>query len=96
MARGGSFYEDNDDFFDELGRDPGVVDLCRKAADQVAQNARSSAPVDEGDYRDGIVVEPRRAAHRDTFRVVAKDPKSMGVESRTGNLARALNGVRIY
>ncbi|WP_336642336.1 HK97 gp10 family phage protein [Microbacterium sp. MMO-56] len=92
----GSYFEENDEFFAELGREPGVVDLCQRAADEVAARARASAPVDTADYRDGIVVEKREAAYRDMFRVVATDEKSMGVESRTGNLARALNGVRVY
>lgn len=89
-------FEANDAFFASLGRDPAVVALCKAAADQIAANARSSAPVAEGNYRDGIVVRERPAAYRDTFRVVATDEASMGVESRTGNLARALRGVRVY
>lgn len=91
-----SGFEPNDEWFDTIGRDPGIVGLCKRAADQVANNARASAPVASGDYRDGIVVEERSAAYRDMFRVVATDEKSMGVESRTGNLARALKGVRVY
>lgn len=95
MAKDSGF-EPNDEWFDTIGRDPGIVGLCKQAAEQGATNARASAPVDSGDYRDGIVVEERSAAYRDTFRIVATDDKSLGVESRTGNLARALNGVRVY
>lgn len=85
----------NDEFFDSLGRDPGVVSLCKRAADAVAARARSTAPRATGEYADSIHVEERSAAHRDMFRVVADSDNAMGVESRTGNLARAAN-LRVY
>lgn len=85
----------NDEFFDSLGRDPGVVGLCKRAADAVAARARASAPRATGAYADSIHVEERSAAYRDMFRVVADSDNAMGVEARTGNLARAAN-VRIY
>jgi len=85
----------NDGFFDGLGRSPVVRALCKQAAEQVAANARASAPVDSEEYRNSIHVEERGAAYRDTFRVVADADHAMVVEARTGNLARALNGVRV-
>jgi hypothetical protein len=86
----------NDDFFDELGFAPGVVDLVDRAADQVERRAVASAPVATGEYRDGIHQEEHSTEHRYVKRVVAGSDKSMGVEARTGNLARALRGVRVY
>lgn len=79
----------NDDWFDDLVKSPPVVALVHGAAEDIAGIARSTAGVDTGEYRDGIVV-------RDTFRrgavseVVATDPKSLIIESKTGNLVKAL------
>ncbi len=87
----------NDDFFYELGFAPGVVDLVDRAAEAVERKAISRAPVGEtGEYRDGIGVEDHDTEHRHVRRVVANAPHSMGVEARTGNLARALRGTRVY
>ena len=82
----------NDDFFRDLPFSPGVVSLVKAAADGIGARARASAPVATGAYRRGIVVVRDDTRHRARFRVIATDPKSMGVESRTGNLARAVKG----
>lgn len=86
----------NNDFFAGLGKDPGVEDLCHRATEAIAAQARAKAPVDTGDYRDSITVEKRQSRYRTVFRVVADSDHAMGVEARTGNLARALNGTRVY
>lgn len=85
----------NDAFFDSLGRTPAIVAACRESAERIAANARVSAPVDTSDYVTSIHVEPRSAAYRDTFRVVASSEHALAVEARTGNLARAVRGVRV-
>lgn len=82
----------NDDFFRDLPVSPALVALTKQSADRVATRARASAPVATGAYKRSIVVVRDDTKHRVRFRVVAGDPKAMGVESRTGNLARALRG----
>lgn len=91
----------NDAFFEELGRSPAVVNLCREKAEEVAAIARSTAPVGPdsrggapGDYRDSIRVEIQHRNRRNAAVVVADNWKSLLIESQTGNLARALNQVK--
>lgn len=85
----------NDSFFEQLGRSPGVVALVNTATEAIAATARGTAPTDTEDYRDGIVTEGK---YQDRYvgLVVGTDPKTMLIESKTGNLARALrqNGKR--
>jgi hypothetical protein len=79
----------NNAFFEDLSRSAGVVNLVTAAAEEVAATARSTAPVDSGDYRDGIKVV-LKYQRRAVALVVGTDAKTMLVESKTGNLARAL------
>lgn len=81
----------NEAYFDKLGHSPEVTGLVVRKAENVAGRARTTAPVDTGAYRDGIGVRVKNAAHRNVALVVATDPKSMLIESETGNLLRALN-----
>lgn len=83
----------NDAFFEQLGRSPAVVAQCVAKANQVAAAARASAPVDSGDYKNNIRVEVQSRGRRNAAVVVASDWKSLLVESKTGNLARALKAV---
>lgn len=83
----------NNDYFDELGRSAGVTDLVESAAENIADIARSTAPVVTGDYRDGIVVELKHQ-RRSVALVVGTDPKTLLIESKTGNLARALQSAK--
>lgn len=85
--------EFNDAFFENLSRSPAVTGLCVEAAERIAGVARSTAPVDSGEYRDGIVVRTKYQ-RRAVAVVVATDPKSMIIESKTGNLARALRAAK--
>lgn len=82
-------------FFKDLSNSAGVVGLVKDAAERVAEQARKTAPVESGDYRDSIHVEvvPDRQI-RTVALVVADDPKTMLIESKTGNLARALRASR--
>ncbi len=79
----------NEGFFDELSRSPAVAALVDEATNRVAETARSTAPVESGDYRDGIVTASK-FQRRYVGLVIGTDPKTMLIESRTGNLARAL------
>lgn len=87
----------NDSFFEEIGKSEAVVSLCQSAADRIAARARASAPVSTRSddktphsYRDAIHTQKRESRYRTVVEVVASDPISIIVESRTGNLARAL------
>jgi hypothetical protein len=73
-----------------LLNDPGVrAELTRRAGPVLAA-AKASAPVDTGAYKESIAIV-QATTDRAVVRVVATDRKSFLVESRTGNLARALD-----
>jgi len=61
-------------------------------ADRAAAAAKASAPVASGAYRDSIHRESA-TTDRAVELVVADAPHARVVESRTGNLARALGSV---
>lgn len=84
----------NDEFFDEILNSAGVRAMCRGAAERALGVAQANAPVDSGDYKNGLELREVRRAHRTTVMVVGTDAKTMLVESKTGNLARALKAVR--
>ena len=81
----------NNSFFEEMGKSAGVTNLIKDEAERVAAIARRNAPVDEGDYVAGIEVRIRESGRRNVALVVGTDWKTMLVESKTGNLVRALN-----
>ena len=83
----------NERFFQELGRSKGVTDLVMESTERVAQAARDSAPEDTKAYKNSIHTELKHQ-DRSVGLVVASDPKSMLIESKTGNLARALRRAR--
>lgn len=79
----------NSAFFEDLSHSAAVKQLVDAAADRVLAAAQASAPEDSGDYKAGL----RRSSKnqkRYVALVEATDPKSMLIESKTGNLARAL------
>lgn len=82
----------NDSFYDWLVKVAArpVVDEARG---RIADRARATAPVGEGDYKAGIK-ETSKMQERYIGLVQATDPKSLIVESKTGNLARTLRGSR--
>jgi len=84
----------NQRYFDDVMRSAGVEALCRARAEDALAIAQSTAPVDTGDYRGGLAIEKVPHRYRDTYEVVGHDRKTLLVESRTGNLARALKAVR--
>lgn len=73
---------------DALTREPGIVSAVRGATERIAAAARANAPVDSGEYKNGIRT---RLKYQD--RVVgvveATDEKSLIIEAREGVLARA-------
>ena len=80
-------------FFVGLGQSDSVFGLCLAAANQVADVARGTAPVDRGDYRASITVREGQRPGRRVAIVEASDPAALIIESRTGTLARALRAV---
>ena len=74
---------------EELLKSPEVRAMLRKRAEAVAARARETAPKDSLDYVNSIGVEDA-TTDRAVVRVVARDWKSLIIESKTGNLARAL------
>lgn len=83
----------NENYFREKGHSPEVTAIVVAKAEEVAAAARASALVDTGAYRDSIHVEVESWPSRNVARVIASDPKAMLIESKTGNLVRAMNGV---
>lgn len=79
----------NNAFFEQLSRSPAVQAVTVEAANRVAQTARERAPVDTEAYRKGIGVR-KKFQRRVVALVEGTDPKTMLIESKTGNLVRAL------
>ena len=94
MARSYTAVEFNDQFFEEIGKSAGVTALSRQKAEAVLAHAKASAPVDTSDYKDGLGLREKDADFRTVVQVVGTDQKTMLIESKTGNLARALKKVR--
>jgi hypothetical protein len=95
MPRAGqTSVEFNQAFFDNIMKSAGVEQLTKSAAEKVASIARSTAPVATGSYRDQIRVVVRESRYRRVYRVIGNDPKTLLIESRTGNLARALKAAK--
>lgn len=93
----------NPAYFDSIMRSQSVERLTRAKAREVLDKARHSAPVGDpsdpvyrkpdrrpGQYRDGLSIDVVPARYRNVYRVVGRDPKTLLVESKTHNLARAL------
>lgn len=83
----------NNGYIPGVAKSPEVAGLVRGICDQIAGNARASAPVDTGEYRDSIHVEMEATPYRVIGKVVASSGHAMAVEARTGNLQRALRSV---
>ena len=84
----------NQAYFNQIMRSAGVEALCKGKTEDALAIAKSTAPVDTGAYRDGLGIEKVPHKYRDTYEVVGHDWKTLLVESKTGNLARALKAVK--
>jgi hypothetical protein len=91
MADGVQF---NDKFFERIGKSAGVTAMAKDIAEKALGIAKASAPVDEADYVNGLHVEVKTVENRNVALVVGSDWKTMLIESKTGNLARALKQVK--
>lgn len=95
MARSGhTDVEFNPRFFETAMRDPRVEALVDDVSDDALKTAQKNAPVDSGDYRDGLHIEHRESRFRRVSRVVGSDDKTLLIESKIGNLARALKAAK--
>jgi len=95
MARSGDTdVEFNPRFFETVLRQPGVERLVDSVGAAALAAAKANAPVDSGDYERGLHIEHHESRYRRTTRVVGSDPKTMLIESKTGNLARALKAAK--
>lgn len=93
-AKGQTTVDFNDFYFDEILKSANVEKLSKAAAERAATVARTNAPVDTGSYRNQIEVTTRESRFRRVYRVVGRDPKTLLIESKTGNLARALKAAK--
>lgn len=85
----------NESFFQNVLKSPEVAGLCEQAATAAAAAARATAPVKTGAYRESIHVEKKQGKTRAWCKIVADDEKAGLIESKTGNMRRALSKARI-
>lgn len=91
MARSGDTdVEFNESFFETILRQPKVEALVDSIGNRALGIAQATAPVDTEEYRNGLRIEHHDSRYRRTTRVVGSDDKTLIIESKTGNLARAL------
>lgn len=94
MARARIQVDFDENFFDEVLNCAPVRAMVDAAANKALAEAKATAPVDTGAYRDSLHIEHRQSGHRQVAEVVADCPHAMGVEAVTGNLARAARKAR--
>jgi hypothetical protein len=92
--RGDTTIQFNEAFFASAMRQPTVEQLTDAAAQRAENAAKANAPRDTEAYVDGIHIEHHESRYRRTSRVVGSDPKTLLIESKTGNLARALKAAK--
>ena len=86
----GTTVDFNEAYFASVLRTPPIENLTKERAQAVLATAQATAPVDSGDYKRGLRLVKHSSQYRDAWRVTGTDWKSMLVESKTGNLARAV------
>lgn len=95
MARNGhTDVEFNPRFFETVLRQPKVEAVVDQAAQRALAVAKATAPVDSGEYRDGLHIEHHDSRYRRAARVVGGDDKTMLLESHHGILARAVKAAK--
>lgn len=87
-------FEPNQAFFDTVLRSPPVEVLVDEAAERALAAAKASAPEVTGGYKQNLHIEHHESKYRRSARVVGDLDYSMTVESRTGNLARAVKAAK--
>lgn len=86
--------EFNDDFFEKIGKSAAVTNLCQVVANKVEATAKATAPRDSNDYANGIQTKVVERNRRNAVLVIGTDWKTLIIEAKTGNLARALQAVK--
>lgn len=89
-----SYIEFNQQYFNEILKSAGVEALCKAKADEALAVAKSTAPVKTGAYKNSLRTVRAERRYRTAWLVEGTDSKTLLVESRIGNLARALKAVR--
>lgn len=92
--KGQTVVEFNEKYFEQIMKSAGVQAACKAKAEAALKIAQDNAPYDTGDYHDRLKVKKVSHQHRDTYLVVGEDAKTLLIESKTGNLARALKAVK--
>lgn len=82
--------EFNNKYFDSVLRSAPVQQTQREVAQRVLARAKATAPVDSGAYRDGLKIRKAERGYRTAYLVEGTDPKTLLIEAKGGNLARAL------
>lgn len=95
MPRSSMTIEFNEGFFDQVLNSSEVRAAVDLAAQRVVTEAKATAPVKTGAYRDSIHIEHEQAQHRQVAKVVADVDYGIYVEARTGNLARAVRTAKV-
>ena len=78
---------------DEMFHSPKLKSFLQDLAEEAAERARSTAPVDTGEYRSSIEATVA-VTDRYVGRVQSTDDKALLVEANTGNLARSIDAAR--
>jgi hypothetical protein len=95
MARSGDTeMEFNPRYFETVLRQPKVEQLTDSIGEAALAKMKATAPVDTGEYKDGLHIEHHNSRFRRTTRVVGSDPKTLLIESKTGNMARGLKAAQ--
>lgn len=94
MSKNETRLEFNRAFFNKVMRSPEIQAMQQRKAEAALAAAQASAPYDTGDYHDGLKIGKREGRSRTTYIVEGQDPKTLLIESKTGNLVRALGRAR--
>lgn len=91
-SRGNMYWSNT--FFEEIGKSAGLTSFTKGVAEQIMTNAQASAPVDTGDYAAAFELVMHNGKDRNVWIVRNNDWKALLIEAKTGNLARAMKGVK--
>lgn len=80
----------NNRFFDQILRTAPVQAVQQEVAERVLAAAKANAPVDSGAYKNSLHIRKAERGYRTAYLVEGTDPKTLLIESKRGNLARAL------
>ena len=95
MARNGdTTFEPNQGWFDTILKSQKVRALTKSTGSTALAAAKASAPVETGDYQRGIIQRSHDARFRPVEQIIGTDPKTMLIEAKTGNLARAVKAAK--